>query len=143
MEIRSPETDQEWKAYFHLRYEVLRAPWNQPKGSERSPEDPLALHLAWFEKGEILGILRLDTFQNETVAQIRFMAVANKQQGKGIGKKLMLHAEELTKGKNFQSIMLQARDTAIPFYQSLGYSLVQKSYLLFDTIQHYEMRKDL
>ena len=34
-EIRSPQTLEEWKDYFHLRWQILRDPLQQPVGSER------------------------------------------------------------------------------------------------------------
>ena len=34
MKIISPSQEHEWKAYFQLRFDVLREPWNQPPGSE-------------------------------------------------------------------------------------------------------------
>ena len=34
-----PRTPAEWAAYYHLRYAVLRQPWQQPPGSERVPAD--------------------------------------------------------------------------------------------------------
>ncbi|MEJ2362384.1 MAG: thioesterase, partial [Gammaproteobacteria bacterium] len=32
---KSPQTKQEWQAYFDLRWRILRAPWQQARGSER------------------------------------------------------------------------------------------------------------
>lgn len=141
MEIRTPENNKEWQQYYDLRYQILRAPWGQPRGSERNSEDELAIHLACFNEGEIHGVLRLDTFINSSHAQIRFMAVSHAQQGNGIGKKLMLSAEERAKILGFSGIVLQARENALPFYKSLGYTMVKKTHLLFDSIQHYEMSK--
>jgi hypothetical protein len=38
---------------------------------------------------------------------------------------------------------VHAREIAIPFYESLGYQLVEKSHLLFDEIQHFLMIKKI
>jgi hypothetical protein len=38
---------------------------------------------------------------------------------------------------------LQAREKAIPFYERLGYKVVEKTHLLFGEIQHYKMRKEI
>jgi predicted GNAT family N-acyltransferase len=38
-------------------------------------------------------------------------------------------------------MILQAREGAVKFYQSLGYKVIEKTYLLFGQIQHYKMEK--
>ena len=90
--IRRPNSPEEWDSYFNLRYEVLRAPWNQPRGSERNEGDASAEHFAFFENEQIIGVGRLD-FTENLGSQIRFMAVETNNQGNGIGEKLMLHLE--------------------------------------------------
>ena len=34
MIVRAPSTEKEFERYRDLRWGILRAPWNQPKGSE-------------------------------------------------------------------------------------------------------------
>ena len=36
-----------------------------------------------------------------------------------------------------------ARENALNFYRSCGYTLLTKTHLLYGIIQHYQMRKDL
>ena len=135
--IRSPYTPEEWDEYYQLRYDVLRAPWNQPVGSERNEGDETALHFACFEENTIIGVGRLD-YMSATIAQVRFMAVAGNRQGEGIGKKLM---EEIAIASGRTLLILHAREIALPFYQKLGYMTTEKSHLLFGEIQHYLMSK--
>jgi N-acetylglutamate synthase-like GNAT family acetyltransferase len=120
----------------------LRAPWNQAKGSERNEGDATAKHVAFFDNESIIGVGRLDIMPNN-VGQIRFMAVSNQQQGKGVGKNLMLHMESMAKEANCSEIILHAREIALPFYEKLDYLIVEKSHLLFNEIQHYLMRKTI
>jgi GNAT superfamily N-acetyltransferase len=143
MTIRTPQNNIEWEQYYNLRFRVLREPWNQPRGSERNEHDAIALHLACFEQDELCGVVRLDTHESATQAQIRFMAVDPSYQGKGIGKKLMQAAEQKAIQLGFSKMMLQARENALPFYQSLHYKLIEKSHLLFGEIQHFRMEKNL
>lgn len=141
--IRSPEDATEWEAYYALRYRILRAPWGQAKGSEQTPDEDAHQHFAFFDHTNVLlGIGRLDQVDAQT-AQIRFMAVAANQQGKGIGKRLMLQMETEAKAKGIQKIILHAREIALPFYAKLDYQLIEKSHLLFGEIQHYLMHKQL
>ena len=51
--------------------------------------------------------------------------------------------EEIAGKEGASTVILQARDYAIPFYEKNGYTILEKSYLLFDTIQHYKMGKNL
>jgi ribosomal protein S18 acetylase RimI-like enzyme len=140
--IRSPKTQEEWDSYYDLRYTILRAPWNQERGSERNEGDETAKHFAFFDKGLIIGVGRLDIMPSN-IGQIRFMAVSEKQQGTGIGKNLMLHMETLAKEECCTEIILHAREIAIPFYEKLNYIITEKSHLLFNEIQHYLMRKKI
>jgi hypothetical protein len=39
--------------------------------------------------------------------------------------------------------MLQARAVAVPFYLANGYGVEEKTFLLFDAVQHYRMSKRL
>ncbi len=139
--IRSPQTDAEWQAYFKLRYDVLRAPWGQATGSEQTPDENLHQHFAFFAaKNQIIGVGRLDLLDPQTT-QVRFMAVADEQQGKGIGKAIMEEMESVSKERGIQKIILHAREVALPFYQQLGYQLDAPSHLLFGEIQHFLMHK--
>ena len=139
--IRSPHTDAEWAAYFYLRYQILRAPWGQPEGSEQTADEAQHLHVAFFnEQNNVMGVGRLDQINAQT-AQIRFMAVDAPQQSKGIGKSLIHYMETEAKQKGIQQIILHAREVALPFYQKLGYQLDGPSHLLFDEIQHFLMHK--
>jgi ribosomal protein S18 acetylase RimI-like enzyme len=140
--IRSPKTPEEWDSYYDLRYIILRAPWNQARGSERNEGDETAKHLAFFDNESIIGVGRLDLMPNN-IGQIRFMAVSNHLQGKGVGKNLMLHMESMAKEENCNEIILHAREIALPFYEKLDYTVVEKSHLLFNEIQHYLMRKKI
>jgi ribosomal protein S18 acetylase RimI-like enzyme len=140
--IRSPKTPKEWDSYYDLRYIILRAPWNQARGSERNEGDETAQHFAFFDQESIVGVGRLDIMPNN-VGQIRFMAVSEQQQGTGIGKKLMLHMEVIAKELRCNEIILHAREIAIPFYEKLDYTITEKSHLLFNEIQHFLMHKKI
>lgn len=142
IEIRTPQTVQEWEAYYDLRYRVLRKPLNQALGSEKNEGDVTGIHFALFESGIIKAIARLDLQENNS-AQVRFVAVETETQGKGYGKKIMEAVEAECSKRGIQKIILHARDYAVDFYLKLNYNLVEKSYKLFDVLQHYLMEKNL
>jgi len=139
--IRSPQTPREWEHYYQLRYDILRAPWGQPIGSEQTADEKVHQHFSYFDNSnQILGVGRLDSIDSQTT-QIRFMAVAEQQQGKGIGRALMEEMENVSKEMGIQKIVLHARATALPFNEKLGYQLDAPSHLLFGEIQHFLMHK--
>jgi predicted GNAT family N-acyltransferase len=140
VEIRTPKTDQEWEAYYNLRYSILREPLGQPKGSERNEGDLDGVHFALFENNKIQAIARLDQAE-PNVSQVRFVAVASDQHGKGYGKAIMVETENYSKAHGNIKMVLQARKNAVDFYKKLGYQLIEKSHLLFGKIQHYKMQK--
>lgn len=142
IEIRTPQTAQEWEAYYDLRYGVLRKPLNQALGSEKNEGDATGIHFALFESRVIKAIARLD-LQENNIAQVRFVAVETETQGKGYGKKIMEAVEVECSKRGIQKIILHARDYAVDFYLKLNYKLVEKSYKLFDVLQHYLMEKNL
>lgn len=141
-EIRKPETEQEWEAYYDLRFRILREPLNQSRGSEKNDGDTDGIHFALFENEVILAVARLDNADTK-IAQVRFVAVETNQQGKGLGKKIMIAAEEASRAKGVEKIILHARDYAVDFYLNLGYTLIGPSYMLFDVLQHFLMEKEL
>jgi ribosomal protein S18 acetylase RimI-like enzyme len=139
--IRAPTAD-ELPSVYALRHKILREPWNQPNGSERSPEDETQTHLALFEDDKLVATARLDGLGNG-LAQIRCVAVDNGCQGKGYGNALMKETEVVAMELGFTDLTLHARVNAVMFYHRLGFSFVGPSYYLWEQIQHYEMRKSL
>ena len=141
--IKQVETEEEFEAYYRLRWERLRKPWHQAEGSEQDDIENQCYHLiAVDKKKNVIGVARLQS-NNRSEAQIRYMAVNAEHQNRGIGHALMsrLEAHALTLGHDH--IMLNARENATGFYTKLGYSTEAKSYLLFGEIQHFRMYKQL
>lgn len=140
MEVRSPQNKAEWTAYYDLRFRVLREPWNQIRGSERDSHEEDGEHFAVFNAHLIIAVGRLDQLDSST-GQVRFMAVMPSFQGKQIGRILMDSIMKRCEEKKLHDVILHAREIAIPFYERLGFQLVEKSHLLFGEIQHFLMEK--
>ncbi len=143
MEVVHPVSEEDFNRYYFLRWKILRKPWNQQLGSERDELDDTSYHVMVCKKDRIpLGIGRLH-FNKPHEAQIRYMAVENEFQGQGIGTRIMNTLEKYAHQKNAHSIILYAREHAVPFYQKIGYIIEEKAYILFGNIQHYKMKKIL
>ena len=95
-----------------------------------------------YEDRILKAIARLDQ-SAEKIAQVRFVAVESTVQGKGYGKIIMTAVENAAKDRGDEQMILHARDYAVDFYLKLNYTLVEKSYLLFDVLQHFLMEKKL
>ena len=144
MKIIEPNTSAEFKIYYNLRYEVLRKPWFQSKGSERDEEEETSLHRMIIDKsnGKAVAVGRLQ-FNTIEEAQIRFMAVSNHYRGMGYGSKIVKALDNIARKQGSRKIILQSRENAVKFYEKNGYKIIKKSYLLFDEIQHWLMEKEL
>ncbi len=141
--IRTPVTKEEWEAYFDLRFRVLREPLNQPRGSERNEADATGIHFGLYLENQLHAIARLDNTAEQTISQVRFVAVDLNHQGKGYGKQIMESVEERAKELGKTTMILHARDYALHFYTKIGYERVEPSYKLFGVLQHYLMQKVL
>jgi predicted GNAT family N-acyltransferase len=141
--ITEPQTPEEFEAYYFLRYEVLRKPWDQPFGSEKDEHEKTSIHIMAIDGNKnVLGVCRLQ-FNSPSEVQLRFMGVKENTQGLGIGRKLIEYAEAKARTGGASSMILQAREIAVDFYKKCGYTIIEKSFLMWNEIQHYLMRKEL
>jgi ribosomal protein S18 acetylase RimI-like enzyme len=143
VEIVEPATLEELEEYYTLRWQVLRRPWDKPKGSEKDEFESESYHaMARSDSGEILGVIRLQHLANGE-GQIRYMGVTEKARGMKIGSRLIDFIEQKAINEGMQTIILHSRETAVDFYRSKKYELIEKSYLMWNEIQHYLMKKRL
>lgn len=125
-----------------LRYEVLR----KPLGLEYTPEQLAAeydnYHLAAYaNNGQLLGYLNLTPLEGVAI-KMRQVAVAPHAQGMGVGRKLVEASEDLARRLGYQAMVLHARETAVAFYEKLGYKVVGERFEEV-TIPHFYMEKPL
>lgn len=58
--LRVPQTEEELERYYQFRWEMLRKPLHQPKGSERDAWDAMAHHqMVVDEQGNLVAVGRL------------------------------------------------------------------------------------
>ncbi len=141
IEIRTPQSQEEWDRYYEIRYNELRKPWGQPVGSEKDDKESNAIHYSLYVDDIMAGVLRMDLLAESNISQLRFMAIEKEFQGKSLGDLLMTHAHTHAKSMGITEIILHAREKAISFYKRNGYEVIEKSHLLFDDIQHFKMKK--
>jgi ribosomal protein S18 acetylase RimI-like enzyme len=91
-------------------------------------ELPTTFHLEAILNEEQVGIVsafknKHPEFEFNNSYQIRGVAVSNHLQGNGIGKKLMEGIEQFLMEKKVSFLWLNARENAVPFYESIAYTL--------------------
>jgi predicted GNAT family N-acyltransferase len=141
MRIIEPASPGDYEKYYDLRWTILRAPWHQPRGSERDARDADSTHLMMLDaRDTVVAVGRLH-FNSTREAQVRYMAVASGQQRKGFGRRLLQALEEKATSLGAACIVLDARETAMGFYCSQGYTAEGPGHVLYNSISHVRMRK--
>ena len=131
----------EYEQMVQLRYDILRKPLNldfNKKDLEKEKDDIL---IGAFDEETLLGCCIL-TQVSEKEIKLRQMAVQNNLQGKGIGASMMNYAENISRDKGYECISMHARNTAIGFYKSLGYTTTGEEFMEV-SLPHYKMEKKL
>jgi len=139
----TPMTQQEFERYYQFRWKMLRQPWQQPLGSEQDSLEQQSVHRMMVNhEQQVVAVGRLHKV-SERQAQIRYMAVDNDYQGQGLGKKIIQALEAEACRQGLTSITLNARESAVSFYENSGYQVKGFSHLLYDELRHITMTKEL
>lgn len=118
--LRVPQTEEELERYYQFRWEMLRKPLHQPKGSERDAWDAMAHHqMVVDEQGNLVAVGRL-YINADNEASIRFMAVHPDVQDKGLGT-LMAMTESVARQEGVKRVTCSAREDAVEFFAKLGF----------------------
>lgn len=129
----------EYSKALGLRYRILRVPLGLEFTEEELKKDEADIHFGLFEGDEIIACLTLTECESNRM-KMRQVAVDNNCQGKGLGQKLSLAGEEYARKKGFEIMFCNARKTAVPFYEKLGYKIVSDEFTEVN-IPHYTMEK--
>jgi GNAT superfamily N-acetyltransferase len=110
-----------------LRSRVLRA--GRPHEGFAEDGDPATIHLGARVNGELVGVATLVVHEDATW-QLRAMAVDDRQQGSGVGRALLDAGEACVRGRGGRLVWANARDTALGFYERVGFRVVGEGYRL-------------
>lgn len=142
MHERCPATPAEWERYYDLRWRTLRAPWDQPRGSERDALDSKSFHAAIWDGDRPVAAGRLH-FNSATEAQVRYMAVDPALAGRGLGARILECLEAEARLHGAQTIVLNSRKSAEGFYERHGYTSAGPAETMFGAVEHVRMTKRL
>ena len=125
----------------HLRNEILRKPLGLFFTEEELEKEKDDILMGAFEDDRLLGCCLLSPMDKITV-RLRQMAVSNNMQGKGVGRALMIFAENIARDLGYRKLFMHARKTARGFYEKLGYAVTGDEFMEV-TIPHHIMEKAL
>jgi ribosomal protein S18 acetylase RimI-like enzyme len=134
------------QATFAVRQPVLRP--GRPIETCVFDGDDLSttVHFGIYESSTLLGVISVfeaksPLFDEERQFQIRGMAVLENQQKKGLGEKLVIHAEHYIIKMGGERTWFNAREVATGFYKKMGYEVIGNEFSIPDVGLHYVMHK--
>lgn len=131
----------EYRQMVKLRDDILRKPLGLGFTEQELQSEKDNMLIGAFEDEDMLGCCMLVEEAPDTV-RLRQMAVLNDLQGKGIGRALMIFAENLARDRGYKNLIMHARKHAIGFYEKMGYKVKGDEFVEV-TIPHYVMQKQL
>ncbi len=122
-----------------LRERILRAPLGLTFSENDLSADKNEMLFALTDNGEPVACLQIKPL-TKTQVKLRQMAVDTNRQRQNLGTKLVKEVEKILKEQHIKSIELHARESAIGFYQKLGYHVVSERFIEVG-IPHFKMLK--
>lgn len=131
----------DYQKMVKMRDEILRKPLGQSFSNAELEEEKKNLLIGAFEDDEMLGCCMI--VENDPAkAQLRQIAVLNNLQGKGIGRALVLFAENLARDHGYKKMCMDARKNTVHFFEKMGYKVTGDEFVKL-TIPHLKMEKEL
>jgi predicted N-acetyltransferase YhbS len=131
----------EYRQSIDLRRRVLRIPLGLDFTPEQLEAERVDFHLVAVRDGRVAACMVLTALSIHEV-KMRQVAVEPELQGRGIGRTLVHFSEVFAREKGFSRMVLNARDTAVPFYLGLNYELEGEPFVEV-SIPHRHMAKAL
>ncbi len=111
----------EYRELLRLRFNELRRPldleWTEAEGQADKLDRPFGL----YHEEALVGSVVVVALDHPGVAKLRQIAVAKPQQGRGVGKRLMIAIENLLVREGVKRLELNARVNVAEFYDALKY----------------------
>jgi len=131
----------EYRQMVKMRDEILRKPLGLKFSEAELEQERNNMFIGAFEDDQMLGCCMI-VENSPDKAQLRQMAVLNNLQGKGIGRALIVFAENLARDHGYRTMCMHARKNTVPFFEKMGYKTTSDEFIKL-TIPHFEMEKEL
>ena len=110
-------------------------------------DDATTVHFGLFDPQECIGVASIfknnnSFFNNAVQYQLRGMAVIEAFQRKGLGEQLVKYTENYIQLKEATLLWFNARQTAVAFYEKLGFEKKGEAFDIPDVGTHYLMVKE-
>ncbi|MEL6493702.1 MAG: GNAT family N-acetyltransferase [Cyanobacteria bacterium J06623_7] len=133
----------EFELACRLRYELFFARHNLPLSIVRDPQQQDYFHGVIIKPEEVIAYGQLVPHPNK-IYQVCQMVVAPAYQQQGFGRQILLFLIDLATQKQAIALTLNARLTAIGFYQKLGFQTHGKQFPSQTTgVMHITMNRKL
>lgn len=131
----------EYRQMLTLRESVLRIPLGLSLSAADLADEDRQWHFAMYEKNCLIGCVLVKPL-GDGLAKLRQMAVSPTHQGRGTGQQLITAVEAALRERGCHHIEMSARQSAIGFYEKLGYRTTGPGYIE-QGIPHVRMQKRL
>jgi predicted GNAT family N-acyltransferase len=142
LDLREPKTANDFALYYDLRWRILREPWTDNRETSRDEHEETAIHLMAWAENRVIAVGRLH-FNSADEGQVRYMAVENGWRKLRVGTAILTALERRAQEAGASRIVLNARESAVSFYQKHGYVVTGQAETLFESIVHWRMSKSL
>ncbi len=116
------------KETLDLRHRVL---WpNKAKHQLILPADAQGLHYGAAQDDVLVAVASV--FVDQSDCRLRKFAIDPDFQRQGIGSAMIKHIQNDLKGCGYNALWCDARETALPFYQSLGFRITGARFMKSD-----------
>ncbi len=117
----TPTQNDQLDAYYQFRWQMLREPWQLPKGAERDAYDIVAHHRMIIDgKNNPVAIGRLYLTPDHD-GQIHYMAVKPALRNRGLGALVLMALESLAREEGAKRLVCNVPEDTIGFYLSHGF----------------------
>jgi len=129
---------------YKIRLQVLKTN-DKYQHKYQGDFDSKTKHFGVFNDNKLIGIATVmqanHTDLGKNAIQLRGMAVLPEYQKKGVGKMLIKHIEKTYADKDL--IWCNARDYAVGFYNSLGFTIFGEKFYIKNVCYHFVMYKNV
>lgn len=129
-----------YKDALAIRYKVFVEEQKVPSDLEIDEFEERSIYGVLYDSDQAVATVRIYSLGNSTY-KVQRVAVLKDLRGQGLGKRLMLDVEKKAKEMNVAHLKLDSQNTAIPFYQKLGYKISSDEFLDAGILHHTMIKK--
>lgn len=124
-----------------IRHKVFVEEQKVPQDLEIDELEKQTLHVVLYDKQKPIATARIYDLENG-LFKVQRVAVLKEYRGQGFGAQLMQEVADKVRSLTGSKLTLGSQNTAIPFYESIGYKIASEEFMDAG-IPHHTMVKDL